>query len=37
MPEKQAGIGTRAVWAGEEPSSIFGATQVPIVNSVRLR
>jgi cystathionine gamma-synthase len=32
LPE--SGIGTRALWAGEEESSADGATQVPIVQSV---
>ena len=30
----QAGIGTKAVWAGEQNHRAFGATQVPIMNSV---
>lgn len=31
---REAGIGTRAVWAGEEAPSWHGATQVPVVHSV---
>ncbi|GAA5416038.1 L-methionine gamma-lyase [Paraliobacillus ryukyuensis] len=31
---KQAKIGTRAIWAGEQDALAFGATQVPIVQSV---
>jgi cystathionine gamma-synthase len=30
----EAGIGTRAVWAGEQASLAHGATQVPVVHSV---
>lgn len=30
----EAGLGTRAVWAGEESLSWHGATQVPVVHSV---
>src|ERR1051325_308470 len=30
----RAGIGTKALWAGEEESLACGATQVPIVQSV---
>lgn len=29
-----AGVGTKAVWAGERAHRAFGATQVPIMNSV---
>ncbi|MDV3277224.1 MAG: cystathionine gamma-synthase family protein [Nitrososphaerales archaeon] len=31
---RESGIGTRALWAGEEGSSVGGPTQVPIVQSV---
>ena len=32
--ENQPGAGTLSVWAGEEKSSWWGATQVPVVHSV---
>ena len=31
---KNAGLGTRALWGGEDESQVQGATQVPIVQSV---
>jgi cystathionine gamma-synthase len=31
---EEAGIGTRAVWAGEQEALAHGATQVPVVHSV---
>ncbi|MCZ0704223.1 cystathionine gamma-synthase [Natronobacillus azotifigens] len=31
---KEAKIGTRAIWAGEQDQLAFGATQVPVVHSV---
>ena len=33
-PDDDRGLGTRAVWAGEEGLSWLGATQVPVVHSV---
>ncbi|MEW9032078.1 MAG: cystathionine gamma-synthase family protein [Planifilum fimeticola] len=31
---KQAGVGTQAIWAGEEEYLVQGSTQVPVVHSV---
>src|SRR5215468_4338188 len=32
--QEDVGIGTRAVWAGEQEALAHGATQVPVVHSV---